>query len=58
MTKISLVIQSHLSDAVMGIRGMEPGQVSERHITYVKKIIAKYPDTSTSVSDEELQSLW
>ena len=54
--KLSLVIQNHLSDAAV-MMNYDPGTASD-HITFVKNLIAKYPDTSVYVDENELDEMW
>jgi hypothetical protein len=54
--KLSLVIQNHLSDAAV-MMNFDPGTASD-HITFVKNLIAKYPDTSVEVEESELDRMW
>jgi hypothetical protein len=50
MTKISLLIQSHLSDALVEMtpNGWDPPQVQER-LRFVKWMIHMFPDTNVRV---------
>jgi hypothetical protein len=54
--KLSLVIQNHLSDAAVMMMN-DPGTASD-HITFVKNLISKYPDTSVEVEESELDRMW
>ena len=50
MTKVSLLIQSHLSDALfeMTSNGWNPPQVQER-LEFVKWMVHMFPDTNVRV---------
>ena len=54
--KLSLVIQNHLSDAAV-VMIHNPGTAND-HITFVKNLISKYPDTSVEVEELELDRMW
>jgi hypothetical protein len=54
--KLSLVIQNHLSDAAV-IMIPRPGTAND-YIKFVKNLIAKYPDTSVEVEEDELVKMW
>lgn len=58
MTKISLVIQNHLSDALLEINHPQLAEIGEMRINYVKYLIAKYPDTTIKVEESELDEIW
>lgn len=58
MTKISLVIQNHLSDALLEINHPQLAEVGEMRINYVKYLIAKYPDTTVRIEDSKLDDMW
>ena len=52
MMKVSLLIQSHLSDALIEM-GPNSNQAQER-IRFVKWLISTYPDTTTRVDEDEV----
>ena len=54
--KISMVIKSHLSDAMMEI-GSDPEQAGNR-IKFVSWLVSMYPDTQERVTEEQLRLLW
>ncbi len=54
--KLSLVIQNYLSDAAV-IMIPRPGTAND-YIKFIKKLIAKYPDTSVKVDESELDEMW
>ena len=58
MIKISLVIQNHLSDALLEINHPQLAEMGEMRINYVKYLIAKYPDTTVKVEESELDEMW
>ena len=58
MTKISLVIQNHLSDALLEINHPQLAEIGEMRINYVKYLIAKYPDTTVRIEDSKLDDMW
>ena len=58
MTKISLVIQNHLNDALLEINHPQLAEIGEMRINYVKYLIAKYPDTTVKVEESELDEMW
>jgi hypothetical protein len=59
--KLSLVIQSHLSDIGVMMYDPEmaydPGIIND-HIKLVKNLISKYPDTSVYIEESELNEMW
>jgi len=54
--KISMVIKSHLSDAMLEI-GSDPEQAGKR-INFVNWLVSMYPDTQERVTEEQLRLLW
>jgi len=54
--KISMVIKSHLSDAMLEI-GSDPEQAGNR-IKFVNWLVSMYPDTQERVTEEQLRLLW
>ena len=54
--KISMVIQSHLSDAQLEIDS-NPEQAGNR-IKFVKWLVHMFPDTQEQVTEEQLRCLW
>ena len=56
MTKVSIVIQSHLSEAAIDIA--HNPYMASRRIKFVKLLISKYPDTSVLVDDDEIEVLF
>ena len=54
--KISMVIQSHLSDAQLEIDS-NPEQAGNR-IKFVKWLVSMFPDTQERVTEEELRQWW
>ena len=56
MIKVKIAIQSHLSDALIEVE-LNP-YMAKRRIAFVKQLIAKYPDQSVEVDEEELDVMW
>jgi len=56
MIKVRIAIQSHLSDALIEV--IQNPYMAQRRIDFVKQLIAKYPDQSVEVDDEELDAMW
>ena len=54
--KISMVIQSHLSDAMLEMHS-DPEQAGNR-IKFVKWLVHMFPDTQERVTEEELHQWW
>ena len=54
--KISMVIKSHLSDAMMEI-GSNPEQAGNR-IKFVNWLVSMFPDTQERVTEEQLRRWW
>jgi hypothetical protein len=54
--KVSMVIKSHLSDAMLEI-GSDPEQAGNR-IKFVNWLVEKFPDTQERVTEEQLRLLW
>ncbi len=54
--KISMVIQSHLSDAQIEIDS-NPEQAGKR-MKFVKWLVSMFPDTQERVTEEELRRWW
>ena len=54
--KISMVIQSHLSDAMIEI-SFNPEQ-AERRIQFVKWLVNIYPDTNSYVDEDALNAIY
>jgi hypothetical protein len=54
--KVSMVIKSHLSDAMMEI-GSDPEQAGNR-IKFVNWLVSMFPDTQERVTEEQLRLLW
>jgi hypothetical protein len=54
--KVSMVIKSHLSDAMMEI-GSDPEQAGNR-IKFVNWLVQMFPDTQERVTEEQLRLLW
>ncbi len=56
MIKVSMLIQSHLSDALIEM-GAYPEQAQER-IRFVKWLVGAYPDTATRVDEDEVLEVY
>ena len=56
MIKVKIAIQSHLSDALIEVE-LNP-YMAQRRISFVKQLIAKYPDQSVEIDEEELDVMW
>jgi|688.fasta_scaffold82263_4 hypothetical protein len=54
--KVSMVIKSHLSDAMLEI-GSDPEQAGNR-IKFVNWLVQMFPDTQERVTEEQLRLLW
>jgi|LauGreDrversion4_2_1035121.scaffolds.fasta_scaffold420734_4 hypothetical protein len=54
--KISMAIQSHLSDAMYEV-GFNPEQ-AEKRMLFVKHLVNMYPDTNVSVDEETLNTIY
>ena len=54
--KVSMVIKSHLSDAMLEI-GSDPEQAGNR-IKFVNWLVQMFPDTQEQVTEEQLRLLW
>ena len=48
MTKISIVIQNHLTESMYA----DTARMMQRHIKFVKKLINMYPDTNVTEDDD------
>lgn len=58
MTKVSIAIQSHLSDIQINVEDNQSKLVTLARLYFVRKLIRYYPDTNERVSDETLSSIW
>ena len=56
MVKVRIVIQSHLSDALIEVE--HTPFMAKRRIAFVKQLIAKYPDQTVEVDEDELDVMW
>ena len=54
--KISMVIQSHLADAMLEIDS-DPEQAGNR-MKFVNWLVHMFPDTQEQVTEEQLRLLW
>jgi hypothetical protein len=54
--KVSMVIKSHLSDAMLEIQS-DPEQAGNR-MKFVKWLVHMFPDTQEQVTEEQLRLLW
>ena len=56
MIKVRIAIQSHLSDALIDVD--HNPYMAQRRIAFVKQLIAKYPDQSVEIDEDELDVMW
>jgi hypothetical protein len=54
--KLSIAIQSHLSDALIEMDFNQ--ELAEKRIRFVKTLINLYPDTSIDISEGELNKIY
>ena len=54
--RVSMVIASHLSDA--SIEMMFDQSLANARLNFVKVLVSLYPDTSTRVTEDELNAIW
>ena len=54
--KVSMVIKSHLSDAMLEIHS-DPEQAGNR-MKFVNWLVHMFPDTQERVTEEQLRLLW
>jgi hypothetical protein len=56
MTRVSTVIQSHLSDVIVEMETLSP--TAKLRLSFVKQLLLEYPDTTTRISDKDLSDIW
>jgi hypothetical protein len=54
MTRVRMVIASHINDAKYDTSD----NLKNRRLNFILALLYKYPDTSVSISDEELEEMW
>jgi hypothetical protein len=54
MTKVSLVILSHLND----LEHDTDNKIKAHRLDFIRRLVINYPNTTTRLSDDELEELW
>jgi hypothetical protein len=54
MTKVSLVIQSMLNDAMVEVHHSQVMNEAQERLRFVKWLVATYPNTTTRVDEDEV----
>jgi hypothetical protein len=56
MVKVEMVILSHLADAQHDLHSNP--RLAAKRIQFVRTLIFDYPNTTVTISDEELNQIW
>ena len=57
-TKVSLVIQSHLSDAIIKSNHLTLIEEAQEHLYFVKYLVANFPNTNKKIDVDVLYDQW
>ena len=57
-TKVSLVIQSHLSDAIIKSNHLTLIEEVQEHLYFVKYLVANFPNTNKKIDVDVLYDQW
>ena len=57
-TKVSLVIQSHLSDAIIKSNHLTLIEEAQEHLYFVKYLVTNFPNTNKKIDVDVLYDQW
>jgi hypothetical protein len=57
-TKVSLAIQSHLSDAIIKSNHLTLTEEAQEHLHFVKYLVANFPNTNEKIDVDVLYDQW
>ena len=56
MTRLSMIIKSHLNDAIIEIGRNDT--LAKKRIAFVNKLVSKYTSLDEKIADEEVEQMW